>query len=99
MAPHKWRYPWQVDLVVFADDIGQQMLVQTNAALRANRRTMINRRIRGIVQGSAMTLVAGLRPSRLGVITAGFPVRRGRLRRCLRRLGRALQSVITHPPF
>jgi hypothetical protein len=91
MTPHKRRNWRQVNLIVFANDIGRQIRVQSRAALRTNIRTVIDRLVRGFMQSAAMALVTGLRTSRLGLIPPGFPVRRGRLGGSLRRLGRALQ--------
>jgi len=91
VTPHKRGYRRQVNLIVFANDIGRQIRVQSRAALRANLRAMINRLVRSIMQSAAMTLMTRLGSTRLGLTPTRLPVCRGGLGGRLRRLGRALQ--------
>ena len=90
MTPHKRRYGRQVDLIVFADNIGHQI----RAPLRANLRALINRRVRSIMQSAAVTLMTRLGYTRPGSISPRLFVRRGRLRRRARGLIRTLQPSL-----
>ena len=84
-------YLRQLDVLVHADRFGRQIRRQRQTAVWACRRAMVDNRVGIFGDDAAMAFMAGLGASRAGLLTPLFAVRRWRLGRRARRLGRALQ--------
>lgn len=92
LALHDRRDRRQFDRIVLADRLGGQIGRQGRATAGAGVRTMIDRAIEGFARYPAMALMSRLHTAGPLCLAARPAVGRWRLRRCLRRLGRALQT-------
>ena len=86
-----WPDLAKINLVIFADHRPRCILRKRQTTMATMRRAVIFYHIRQCGQATRMALVANLRPARTRTIPLRFPIRRGRLRRCSRRLVRTLR--------
>src|SRR3954453_21189599 len=82
----------QLDPLVYADRLGQQVRAERHSAAGALARTVLDDRIGRLAHHSAVALVAGLGSARLGFLPLLLAIRRGRLGGGARRLLRPLQT-------
>src|SRR3954451_16926163 len=82
----------QLDPLVYADRLGQQVRAERHSAAGALARTVLEDRIGRLAHHSAVALVAGLASARLGVLPLILAIRRRRLGGGARGLLRPLQA-------
>src|SRR3954453_4814060 len=82
----------QLDPLVYADRLGQQVRAERHSAAGALARTVLDDRIGRLAHHSAVALVAGLGSARLGFLPLILAIRRGRLGGGARGLLRPLQA-------
>lgn len=80
-----------LDFVIFANQVHRRICGQRAAASLANQRLVVDNRIGMVVQLAVMGIMPRLGTARTRVLALLFLVGRRRLRRCPRRLVRALQ--------
>ena len=91
MARHKRLHRRQINALIFADQPPFLTAAKRRAALAALQGNIITHRVRRLTKRAEMALVARLAPARLRILPALLAVKRGRQRRSMRRLLRALQ--------